>query len=95
VQNEIQDKVKLELAKFFINAPESLIRSVTFSEEFSKAIEQKQVALQEAERMKYILDKERSEKQRKIIEAEGEASAISKKCAALRANPQLTVRICC
>ena len=89
VQNEIQDKVKLELAKFFINAPESLIRSVTFSEEFSKAIEQKQVALQEAERMKYILDKERSEKQRKIIEAEGEASAISKKCAALRANPQL------
>lgn len=49
----------------------------------------KQVALQESERMKYILEKQRQEKERKIIEAQGEAQAIKEKGAALRANPQL------
>jgi regulator of protease activity HflC (stomatin/prohibitin superfamily) len=39
--------------------------------------------------MRYVLDKERSEKQRKIIEAEGEAESIKRKAAALKANPQL------
>ena len=39
--------------------------------------------------MKYVLIKENSEKQRKIIEAEGQAAAISKKGAALKANPLL------
>lgn len=89
LQGEISQKVKLELDKYFINSPETLIRNVLFSDEFSKAIEQKQVAMQEAERMRYILEKEKKEKERKIIEAEGEAIAIAKKGAALRANPVL------
>lgn len=89
LQNEISDKIKIELNKYFINSNETMIRNVIFSEEFSKAIEQKQVAMQDAERMKYILAKENSEKLRKIIEAEGQAAAISKKGAALKANPLL------
>lgn len=89
VQQEIFDKVKRELAKYHITTAEVLIRNVKFSEEFSKAIEQKQVALQEAERMRYVLEKEKREKERKIIEAEGEAESIRKKAAALKANPQL------
>lgn len=89
LQNEISEKIKTELNKYYINSSETMIRNVIFSEEFSKAIEQKQVAMQDAERMKYVLAKENSEKQRKIIEAEGQAAAISKKGAALRANPLL------
>lgn len=89
LQNEILENVKTQLKKDDINVSETLIRNVIFSEEFSNAIEQKQVALQEAERMKYVLQKERREKERKIIEAEGEAVAISKKGKALRANPIL------
>ena len=89
LQDEISTKVKTELGKYYINSSESMIRNVIFSEEFSKAIEQKQVAMQDAERMKYVLIKENSEKERKIIEAEGEASAIAKKGAALKANPLL------
>lgn len=89
LQDEISLKVKNELDKYYINSSETMIRNVIFSDEFSKAIEQKQVAMQDAERMKYVLMKENSEKQRKIIEAEGQASAISKKGAALKANPLL------
>ncbi len=89
LQNEIALKIKNELAKYYIHSSETLIRNVIFSDEFSKAIEQKQVAMQDAERMKYVLMKENSEKQRKIIEAEGLAASISKKGAALKANPLL------
>lgn len=89
VQSEIEKKLKEELAKYYIVTNEVLIRNVIFSEDFAKAIEMKQVALQEAERMRYILEKEKKEKDRKIIEAEGIASAITKKGEALRRNPQL------
>jgi len=89
LQDEIALKIKTELDNYFISSNETLIRNVIFSDEFSKAIEQKQVAMQEAERMKYVLEKEKKEKERKIIESEGLAAAISRKGAALRANPLL------
>lgn len=89
IQNDIEKKINVALAKYHITASEVLVRNVTFTEEFAKAVEMKQVALQESERMRYILDKERQEKERKIIEAEGEAEAIKRKAAALKANPQL------
>ncbi len=89
IQNQIQEQLKKTLENYDINLSEVLIRNVKFSEEFARAIEMKQVALQEAERMKYVLEKEKQEKQRKIIEAQGEAEAIKEKGTALRANPQL------
>lgn len=89
VQAEIGQRLKQSLAKYHIDVDETMIRNVTFSEAFAHAIEQKQVALQDAERMRFILDKERQEKERKIIEAQGEAEAIRQKAAVLRANPLL------
>lgn len=89
VQAEIGERLKRSLAKYHIDVDETMIRNVTFSEAFAHAIEQKQVALQEAERMRFVLDKERQEKERKIIEAQGEAEAIRQKAAVLRANPLL------
>ena len=89
IQNLIQENLRKTLEKYDINLSEVLIRNVKFSDEFARAIEMKQVALQESERMKYVLQKQRQEKERKIIEAEGEAEAIKEKAAALRANPQL------
>jgi regulator of protease activity HflC (stomatin/prohibitin superfamily) len=68
---------------------ELLIRRVTFSTEFQKAIEQKQIAQQEAQRMQYVLERERQEKERKIIEAQGEAESIRLKGEALASNPAL------
>jgi prohibitin 2 len=88
-QDLIHQRITKTLSKYFISLDEVLVRNVSFSEEFSKAIELKQVALQEAERMKYILQKEQSEKERKIIEASGEAEAIKTRALALKQNPQL------
>ena len=68
---------------------EVLIRNVRFSPEFEKAIELKQIAQQEAQRMEYVLQRENLEKQRKIIEAEGEAESIRLKGIVLASNPAL------
>ncbi len=51
------------------------VRKVKFPEKFLEAIEKKQIAQQEAERMKYVLEKEKLEAERKRIEAQGIAEA--------------------
>lgn len=48
-----------------------IIRNVNFTDEYAYSIEQKQIAEQEAQRMKYIVEKERLEAERKQVEAEG------------------------
>jgi prohibitin 2 len=62
---------------------------VQFSHEFQQAIENKQIAQQEAQRMKYVLEKQELEKKRKIIEAEGESESLRLKGKALADNPLL------
>jgi len=51
------------------------ITHLVFGKEFSGAIEQKQVAQQEAERQTYVVAKAEQEKKAAIIRAEGEAEA--------------------
>ncbi len=89
IQNTVQEKLRKTLENYDINLSEVLVRNVEFSDEFAKAIEEKQVALQQAERMKYVNDRERLEAERKEIEAKGKAKAIREIGAALKANPQL------
>ena len=57
------------------------IRNVDFTEDYAHAIEQKQIAQQEAEQMRFLLEKEQRETERKEIEAEG-----VKKSAIIRAQ---------
>jgi regulator of protease activity HflC (stomatin/prohibitin superfamily) len=66
-----------------------LVRNIKFSDQFQAAIERKQIAMQEAQRAEYILQKKRKEKEERIIKAEGESKAIAKKGAALAAYPEL------
>ena len=51
------------------------IRNIKLPEEVLKAIERKITAKQEAERMQYVLEKERLEAERKIVEAKGLAES--------------------
>lgn len=51
------------------------VRELRLPKDFVRAIESKLVAQQEAEKMEFVLEKERKEKDRKIIEAEGIAQA--------------------
>ena len=47
------------------------VRNVNFTEDYKKAIEQKQIAQQQAEQMQFVLQKERQEAERKKVEADG------------------------
>jgi prohibitin 2 len=86
---EINTRLRDLFARSYLVLDEVLLRNVQFSNEFQQAIEQKQVAQQEVQRMKFVLDQADKERRRKIIEAEGEAASIRLKAAALAQNPQL------
>lgn len=48
---------------------------MTFGKEFTKAVEEKQIAQQEAERARFVVEKAEQERQANVIRAEGEAEA--------------------
>jgi prohibitin 1 len=48
---------------------------LTFGKEFTAAVEQKQIAQQDAERARYVVEKNEQEKVAAIIRAEGESQA--------------------
>lgn len=48
---------------------------MTFGKEFTKAVEEKQIAQQEAERARFIVEKAEQERQANVIRAEGESEA--------------------
>ena len=85
VQGELREKFKNN----YLILDEVLLRDIRFPDEFQAAIEQKQVAQQQAQQMVYEVDRARSEKQQRIVAAEGEAAAIRAKANALAQNPQL------
>jgi len=87
IQDEINVKIKQLLEKDGFIIDEVVLRDVRFTEEFTKAIEAKQVAQQAAEQMKYTLEKEQKEAERKVIEATGRANAIEVINKALAQNP--------
>ena len=88
IQGEILRRVRELLEKDGFIIEEIVLRDVHFTPDFSKAIEEKQIAQQEAERMKYVLEKERKEAERKKIEAEGTARAIEIVSKQLKKNPE-------
>ena len=88
--SQIDTRLRRELAKSYIILDDALLRDVSFSPQFQQAVEQKQVAQQDVQRMEYERDRAEKERRRKIIEAEGEAESIRLKAAALSANPGLT-----
>lgn len=67
IHKELSDSM---LARGFV-LERVLLRSITLPEALSEAINEKMAAEQQAERMKFVLDKERLEADRKRIEAKG------------------------
>jgi len=87
IQDEINRKIKGLIEKDGFIVDEVVLRDVRFTPEFAKAIEAKQIAQQSAEQMKYTLEKEQKEAERKVIEARGRANAIEVINKALAQNP--------
>ncbi len=88
IQQEIEEKIKKRLEPDGFIVDGVVLRDVHFTPGFAKAIEEKQIAQQEAERMNYVLLKEKKEAERKKIEAEGEAKKIEIVSKALNQNPK-------
>ncbi|KAK9848655.1 hypothetical protein WJX84_000333 [Apatococcus fuscideae] len=69
------------------------ITNLTFSREYTHAVEAKQVSQQEAERAKFIVDKAEQDKQGAILRAQGEAQSAKLIGEAIQSNPAfLTLR---
>lgn len=75
VSLQIRDQLTVRASDFHLTLDDVAITHLTFGREFTAAIEQKQVAYQDAERAKYIVERSEYEKQASIIRAEGEAEA--------------------
>jgi prohibitin 2 len=87
IQEEINEKIRALVEKDGFLVDEMVLRDVRFTDQFAKAIEAKQIAQQSAEQMKYVLEKEQREAERKVIEATGRAKAIDTITQALQRNP--------
>ncbi len=87
IQDEINAKIKRLVEKDGFLIDEVVLRDVRFTEQFAKAIEAKQIAQQSAEQMRYVLEKEQKEAERKVIEAQGRAKSIETINEALRQSP--------
>ncbi|XAR49576.1 hypothetical protein NMG60_11032825 [Bertholletia excelsa] len=75
VSREIRKILTQRAASFNIDLDDVSITSLTFGTEFTAAIEAKQVAAQEAERAKFLVEKAEQDKRSAIIRAQGEAKS--------------------
>lgn len=75
VSNDIRNSITNRAKQFDIKLDDVAITHLSYGKDFSKAIEEKQVAQQESERVKFIVAKSEQEKLAAIVRAEGEAEA--------------------
>lgn len=89
VEDRIESQLRESVSKNYIIVDEVLLRDIQFSAAFAKAIENKQIAEQNAQRMEHVLERTEKEREQRIIEAEGEAQAIELKGKALAENSRV------
>lgn len=75
VSTKIREDLRKRAAEFNIELEDVSITHMTFGKEFTKAVEQKQIAQQDAERARFTVEKAEQERQASVIRAEGEAEA--------------------
>ncbi|KAL0347125.1 UNVERIFIED_CONTAM: Prohibitin-1, mitochondrial [Sesamum calycinum] len=87
VSRQIRKILTDRAAYFNIALDDVSITSLTFGKEFTAAIEAKQIAAQEAERAKFVVEKAEQDKQSAIIRAQGEAKSAQLIGQAIANNP--------
>ncbi|MFN3598767.1 MAG: prohibitin family protein [Aquificaceae bacterium] len=75
LQDKIRREVAKELEKRYIILEDVLLRDIRLPDSVVKAIEEKRRAYEEAQRMQFLLEKEKLEAERKKVEAQGIAEA--------------------
>jgi len=100
LQQAITDEIREDLHAQGLTLVQFLLRNISFSPEYAQAVEQKQIAQQNAERAKFLVQQQEQEAARVRVEAqgfrdaavtraEGEAKALQLVADALRNNPDL------
>lgn len=94
VSQRIRQELSNRASEFSIELEDVSITHLTFGREFTKAVEQKQIAQQDAERAQYLVQRADQERKATIIHAEGEAEAAEtiSKAMAKAGNSLLQVR---
>lgn len=75
LQERIKKEVAGQLAKRYLVLEDVLIRDIRLPDSVVKAIEEKRRAYEEAQRMQFLLEKEKLEAERKKVEAQGISEA--------------------
>jgi len=87
VSRLIRERLTERAETFDIIIDDVALTHVTFSPEFTKAVEAKQVAQQEAQRATFIVERAKQEREGIIIKAQGEAQSAVMVGEAIKNNP--------
>ncbi|XP_066457341.1 prohibitin-2 [Eleutherodactylus coqui] len=83
IRRELTERAK----DFSLILDDVAITELSFSREYTAAVESKQVAQQEAQRAQFLVEKAKQDQKQKIVQAEGEATAAKMIGDALGKNP--------
>jgi len=75
VSNQIRRSLEERCLDFHMILDDVAITELSFSQQYTAAVENKQVAQQDAQRASFIVEQAKQERQQKIVTAEGEAAA--------------------
>jgi len=75
VSRQIRQDLERRCRDFWLQLDDVAVTELSFSPQYTAAIESKQVAQQDAQRASFIVERARQERQEKIVNAEGEAQA--------------------
>lgn len=87
VSSKIRESLNERLRDFLIVLDDVSITDLHFGPEFTKAIEEKQIAQQQAERAKFLVEQAIQEKKQIIVQARGEAKAAEMLGSAMSESP--------
>ena len=88
-QQALFDEVFPKFEKNGLILDEIILRNITFTPEYAKTLEEKQIALENITTEKNKLEQEKIRKEQKIVAAEGDAKSIEVRQAALTRNPTI------
>lgn len=78
VKQDIKDRLSTRLGRNYVYQDEVSIENIRFTDEFKQAIEQKEIAKQNAQEARNRLEEVEAKAEQRIAEAEGQAEAIQK-----------------
>merc|ERR1719370_1619890 len=93
VSQVIRDGIMQRASQFNILMDDVSITHLTYGKEFARAIEEKQVAEQDAERQKFMVAMSEQERQATVIRSEGEAEAAKLISEALQKHGQGLIEV--